>query len=201
MYVVGIVGGVASGKSVVAQAFAEQGGKVVDADEVGHQVLREPDVIEPLRKRWGDGVVDAQGQIIRREVARRVFGDDATATAEREFLNGVTHPRIRDRLRARLNELRQEDTPIAVLDAALLYETGWSQLCDGVVFVDTPHEIRLQRALARGWTAEQFRAREASQWPVEEKKSRARWIVENQGSVAEVAPQVAAICAEIAAEE
>src|SRR4051812_12885582 len=123
MYVLGIVGGVASGKSAVAQAFANRGTAVLDADQVGHEVLLDPEVVAALRQRWGDAVIGMDGQIVRGQVARRVFGDDPVAVREREFLNSVSHPRIRARLRDQLEELRTKNTSVAVIDAALLYET------------------------------------------------------------------------------
>jgi dephospho-CoA kinase len=198
MYVLGIVGGVASGKSAVARQFARLGAALVDADEVGHAVLRLPQVIEAFRQRWGESIVGPDGQVVRREVARRVFGDDEAAVAERKFLNEVTHPLIRDRLRAELNRLRATNAPVAVLDAALLYETGWGQLCDGVVFVDATREERLRRAQGRGWSAEQFAAREASQWPVDEKKERAKWVIENSGPIEALMPQAERVWSAIA---
>lgn len=197
MYVLGIVGGVASGKSAVADAFSRRGAVVLDADRVGHEVLQEPAVITAFRKRWGDSVVDADGQIIRREVARRVFGEDANAVQERAFLNNVTHPRIRSHLQGELKAAQSRGVRLAVIDAALLFETGWNQLCDGVLFVDTPRDIRRDRAMSRGWSAEQFAVREASQWPVEEKKSRATWVIANNGALAELEPQVERILGEL----
>src|SRR5438046_2933539 len=124
MYVLGIVGGVASGKSAVAAAFARRGATVLDADQVGHEVLLEPEVTAAFRQRWGDAVVGPDGQVVRREIAARVFGDDPAAIREREFLNSVSHPRIRARLRDRLEALRAGNTSTAVIDAALLFETG-----------------------------------------------------------------------------
>jgi dephospho-CoA kinase len=198
MYVLGIVGGVASGKSAVAQAFARRGAAALDADRVGHEVLLEPGVIAAFRQRWGEEVVDDNGQVVRRQVARRVFGGDAAATAERQFLDSVTHPRIRARLRGELDEWRATGTRVAVLDAALLYETSWNELCDGVLFVDAPQEVRRQRAITRGWSSEQFADREASQWPVARKRTLATWILANQGSTDEIEPQVDTIWRKIA---
>lgn len=186
----GIVGGVASGKSAVADAFAQRGAVILDADQVGHEVLREPAVIAAFRHRWGEEVVGPNGQIVRREVARRVFGDGDAAAREREFLNSTSHPRIHERLRDRVGAQRAQGTQLVVIDAALLFETGWDKLCDAVVFVDAPQEVRRQRALSRGWTAEQFAAREASQWPVEQKKSRAKWVIDNSGPLADLVAQV-----------
>jgi dephospho-CoA kinase len=200
MYVLGIVGGVASGKSAVAGAFARAGAVVLDADQIGHEVLREPAVVAAFRQRWGEDVVDGNGQIIRREVAARVFGTSDEATREREFLNSLTHPRIRQRLAQRLEELLAKQTALVVVDAALLHESGWDQLCDGILFVDAPKAVRRQRAQARGWSAEHFAAREASQWPVERKKSLATWVVDNSGQLVDVQPQVDRVMTEIAAE-
>ncbi len=196
VFILGIVGGVASGKSAVARLLAAKGAVVLDADAQGHAVLREAEVIEAFQKRWGSEVLDDAGQIVRREVARRVFGDSPEAERERDFLNRVTHPRIRARLREQLEDLQKGDVSLAVIDAALLYETGWNELCHAVAFVAAPREVRLERALARGWTAEQFAAREASQWPIAEKQSRARWVIENSGSLAELEPQIEKIMQE-----
>lgn len=199
MYVLGIVGGVGSGKSTVATAFAQRGAVVLDADQVGHQVLREPEVIAAFRQRWGASVVGSDGQIVRREVARRVFGGDEAASREREFLNSVSHGRIGERLRRRVDDLREQGTRLVAIDAALLYETGWDQLCNAVVFVDAPQEIRRQRVLSRGWTAEQFAAREASQWPVEVKKARATWVVDNSLELVDLPRQIDEVLKGIAA--
>jgi dephospho-CoA kinase len=190
MFTLGIVGGVASGKSAAAQALVRRGATLVDADQVGHEVLGDPEVIAAFRQRWGDAVVGPDGQIVRREVARRVFGDDPAAVREREFLNSISHPRIGQRLSARLDQLRSQGVALVVLDAALLFETGWDQLVDGVLFVDTPRQQRLQRALERGWTPEQFAAREASQWPVNEKRAGSTWTIDNSGSPADLEREV-----------
>lgn len=200
MFVLGIVGGVASGKSAVAQEFARLGAVILDGDQVGHEVLRDPEVIAAFREQWGDEVVGPDGQILRPAVARRVFGADEAATHQREFLNSVTHPRIHDRLHDRLNKLRAQHVEVAVIDAALLYETGWSQLCDGMVFVDVPRSLRVQRAAERGWSAEDFAAREASQWPVEEKRDRATWVIDNAGPLRQIAAQVSQVWKQIQVE-
>jgi dephospho-CoA kinase len=201
MFTLGIVGGVASGKSAAAGALVRRGAILVDADQVGHEILEDPEVMAAFRQRWGDSVVGPDGQIVRREVAKRVFGDDPMATREREFLNSVSHPRIGERLRERLDELQSQGVSLVVLDAALLFETGWDQLVDGVLFVDTPRDQRLQRALQRGWTPEQFAAREKSQWPVEQKRSRATWVIENSGSLEQLDAAVEKVWSRITAGE
>lgn len=191
MITIGLIGGVASGKSAVAQQFADWGAIILDADRVGHEVLREPDVIQQLVARWGSHVLNAAGEINRSAVARIVFA--ANGDTERQFLNSVTHPRIAARLELQLNELRQARCPAAVLDAALLLEAGWDRLCDEIVFVDVPQEQRLARARSRGWDAGELARREATQLPLEEKKRRATVCLDNSGSFHELQAAVDAL--------
>jgi dephospho-CoA kinase len=198
MYVLGIVGGVASGKSTVARAFAQRGAAILDADQVGHEVLREPEVVAAFRQRWGADVIGDDGQIVRQEVARRVFGVGESVAREREFLNSISHPRIAERLSSRIDALRRQGIRLVVIDAALLFESGWNRLCNGVVFVDAPQTDRRERALARGWTAEQFVAREASQWPVDQKRALAHWVIDNSGPLNLLSTQVDHVMAAIA---
>jgi dephospho-CoA kinase len=179
MLTLGLVGGIASGKSVVANCFRDLGAVVLDADAAGHAVLREPDVIAALKARWGERILDGAGQVSRRAVAKIVFARESAA--EREFLEKLTHPRIQMRLQQELAKAQAADpTPrVVVLDAALLFEAGWEKLCDKVLFVDAPRDVRLERAVARGWSADQFAAREAAQMPVDEKRRRSDLLIRN----------------------
>src|SRR6185295_7896767 len=179
MLILGLVGGIASGKSVVANVLRDMGAVILDADRAGHFVLRDPEVITALRKRWGDGVLDSSGQISRRAVAKIVFAQGIEA--ERKFLEQLTHPRIEALLKQELETVRNspDPPPVLVLDAALLFEAGWDKLCDKILFVDAPRDLRLERAVARGWSAEQFAAREAAQLPPEEKRSRSDIVIRN----------------------
>src|SRR5262245_30875870 len=90
MLILGLVGGIASGKSVVANCLRDMGAMVLDIDKAGHFVLRQPEVVAELRKRWGDGILDSSGHVSRREVAKIVFGQGKEA--ERKFLEELTHP-------------------------------------------------------------------------------------------------------------
>ncbi len=179
MLILGLVGGIASGKSVVANVLRDMGALVLDADQAGHFVLREPEVIAELRKRWGDGILEPSGQISRRAVAKIVFAQGNQA--ERKFLEQLTHPRIEALLTQELDAVRKspEPPPVLVIDAALLFEAGWDKLCDKILFVDAPRDIRLERAVSRGWSTEQFAAREAAQLPPEEKRARSHIVIRN----------------------
>lgn len=189
--IVGLVGGVASGKSLVAQRLAEHGARVLDVDRLGHEVLTEPEVIACLTARWGGQILTDGGAIDRARVARRVFAPAPDGPPELEFLEQTTHPRIGARIDAQIATWLREssDAPI-VLDAALLLKAGWDRRCDQVIYVDSPVERRRDRAVARGWSEREFASREAAQGPMEEKRRRATWVVDNSGTATELAEQV-----------
>jgi dephospho-CoA kinase len=183
MKTIGLVGGIASGKSLVGQMLVDRGAALLDADRAGHVVLAEDEAVRAaIRDRWGDGVFHADGRVDRRAVAERVFGDSATASGNRVFLEGLLHPKIRERLEAEGERYRSEGRAAVVLDAALLFEAGWESSCDLVVFVDAPRDLRLKRAALRGWSEAEFAAREAAQWPVEQKRQAADVVIPNAES-------------------
>jgi dephospho-CoA kinase len=191
MIIIGLVGGVASGKSAVAAALAQRGAVVFDADKVGHQVLQEPKIRDQLVNRWGRDILDQGGQIARPAVAARVFGGSEAAAAQRRWLEELVHPRIRERIVAEIARLPDQSVPAVVIDAALLFESGWNDACQIVVFVDAPREARLKRALTRGWTPEEFSRREAAQMPIEEKRQLSSHVIDNSGSLADLHANVA----------
>ena len=194
MQTLGLIGGIGSGKSLVASLFAQLGAGVIGADAIGHRVLGLPAVKETLRQRWGNGVFQPNDEIDRKAVAALVFVPTESGRRELEFLTALTHPLIHNAIE---EELKLAETPLAVLDAALLLETDWKTNVDRVVFVDAPRNIRLQRVLNRGWTESQFDAREAAQLSVELKKAKADWIIDNSGSIEETFDQVKTIAAPI----
>ncbi len=190
MRIIGITGGVASGKSMVAQQFSRLGGGVLDADRAGHEVLRLPPVETAARQRWGETVFGADGRIDRARLARVVFAQAPEAERERKYLEQLTHPEIARLLRQQAEGMAAAGTPVAVLDASLLLEVGWDDLCEKTVFVEAPREVRLERALARGWTKEDFEAREAAQESLQRKRERADAIIDNSGSLQRTQAQV-----------
>jgi dephospho-CoA kinase len=184
---IGLVGGVASGKSLVANMLVELGAGLLDADRAGHDVLAEDRAVhEALRQRWGSTIFTADGRVDRSALAQRVFGAASGAEEERRFLEGLLHPRIRERLEEQQKQLAAEGKRAAVLDAPLLLEAGWDPACDLVLMVDTPRESRLHRALRRGWTEAEFARREAAQWPVDQKSRASDAVIPNGGSVDEL---------------
>jgi len=190
MRIIGLLGGVASGKTVVAQELARLGAGILDADQAGHQVLRMPHIQEAIRARWGQEVFGPDGQVDRARLAQRVFGPSPQAEEDRLFLQAITHPEIGQLLRQQAQLWAEQGCPAAVLDAPLLLEVGWDRWCDKLVFVDAPWEVRQARALARGWSADQLAAREAAQWPLDKKRLRADIIIDNSGSLEHTRRQV-----------
>jgi len=197
MLTIGVVGGIASGKTQVAKFFEEFGCRRLDADVMGHAVLAEPEVKAKLRARWGTTVFASDGEVDRQAVARLVFGDSAESVSELRFLESVTHPRIKARLFEMMDQARKQKVAGVVLDAALLMKAGWDELCDHVVFVDVPRDQRLSRALSRGWTETQFDARENSQIDICLKRERASSTIDNSGSLIETFQKVQKLWTEI----
>ena len=191
MHIVGIIGGIASGKTSVAREFEKLGASVIDADAIGREVLTHPEVIDALTERWGSNILSANGNIDRSAVARIVFAPDDSGPIELKFLEALTHPLIGNRIESEIQRLRDEvKPPFVVLDAAVLLKTKWDQHCDEILFVEVPLEIRLQRAIDRGWSAEQFTAREEAQTPVAEKRRRADQVIDNSGDLTTLAEQI-----------
>ncbi len=186
--VIGLIGGIGSGKSAVAAILTARGGVVIDADGVGHGLLTDPEVRDQIVARLGDSVLDrkvrpgAPGpRIDGAALGAIVFGDPA----KRRELEAIVHPRMRDRFRKEIDRLtRLGEARVIVLDAAILLEAGWDDLCDRVVFVDAPRSLRQERvAEQRGWSALALESREAAQWPCDVKRSRADIVLVNDSGM------------------
>jgi dephospho-CoA kinase len=181
MQVLGILGGVASGKSLVARQLAQFGAGVLDADRAGHEVLAMPATEAAAGERWGQEIFAADGRIDRARLAAIVFAAGPQGAGERKYLEQLTHPQIERRLARQAEELAALGCRVAVLDAPLLLEAGWDRLCDRLVFVDAPRATRLARARTRGWDEEDFAARESAQESLDLKRKRADVVLDNSG--------------------
>jgi len=186
--VIGLTGAIGGGKSQVAGLLGQKGAVVIDADRVGHEVLEHPEVRRQVIERFGAGVVEhgpdaaaTPGSINRRALGSIVFA----ARPALDDLEAIVHPRMRQQFEAIIDrESVGGRAPMVVLDAAVLLEAGWDNLCDLLVFVDASQPVRLQRvAGGRGWTAEGLQAREAAQWPREHKLSRVDIVIHNDSSL------------------
>jgi dephospho-CoA kinase len=167
--------------------LVELGAVHLDADRTGHAVLAEDDnVRRALLDRWGNAILGTDGRVDRRAVAKQVFAKSATGAANRKFLEDLLHPRIRERLNIERDQAVATGKPAIVVDAPLLLEADWGSLCDIVLMIDSPRELRLKRASARGWTETDFDDREAAQWPAEEKRRHADIVIPNYGTADEL---------------
>lgn len=192
--VIGIIGGVASGKSLVAKLLAERGAHVLSADEAGHAVLREPEVEQIALDRWGPSIFGPEGHIDRRKLAKLVFAGSPQAAGELAYLEQVTHPRIGARLLTELQSwLNDSNTPAVVLDAAVMFKAGWNKFCNHIVYVEAPRELRVWRARQRGWSQDDFERREAAQESLQEKKQCADLVIDNAGTPAATRAQLDAL--------
>jgi dephospho-CoA kinase len=186
--VVGLLGGMGSGKSLIARLFEERGAFVVSGDALGHEALRQANVKDRLVERWGSAILDERGEIDRRRVAAIVFAD----ADQRRALEAVVFPWIVARMEEQVAQARsQPQVKLVLVDAAIMLEAGWYKICDHLVFVHVPREVRLQRlAQQRGWSPKEVEAREAAQMPLTEKLSRAGFVLENTGTPEDAARQV-----------
>ncbi len=195
--VVGIVGGVGAGKSTVVRNVTDLQLFVVDADRIGHDLLQTNLIRNRLREAFGDEIFNEAGQVERKQLAEKVFGDSDEQTQNRHRLNEIFHPAIRTEIQHLISQARQ-DADAIILDAALLLEAGWADECDAVVFIDTPLKKRQQRvADNRGWSAEELQRREASQWSLLNKRKAAEFIVDNSGSPETASQQMTQIIEQV----
>ena len=179
MLVIGIAGGVASGKSLVTRCFQHFGATVLDGDKVGHEVLQQAVLIQQIVDHFGDGIL-CDGQVDRSRLAHIVFAKAPDGPAALKKLEAITHPVIGEEIMRKLDLARQDSKCQAcVLDAPVMFKAGWDKLCNKLVFVDAPLEIRINRASERGWDNNELAKREANQVSIETKRKRATDIIDN----------------------
>jgi dephospho-CoA kinase len=196
--VIGLTGGVASGKSSAAAILAGLGAAVLDADAIARALLDEPEVRAKLLQRFGASIAaagDPAGAIDRAALARRTFGHPE----ELAYLEGLVHPRVRDELARQLARLlAKQDLPAVVLDVPLLHEASPKgeasplvEQCDLVVHVESPPAERRRRVVElRGWDGDEVARRETHQLPVDEKRRRADFVLLNDGTLARLRERV-----------
>jgi dephospho-CoA kinase len=184
---VGLTGGIASGKSSVSAMLAEQGAEIVDADLIARQVVMPGErAWQKILDHFGRGVLTEDGQVDRKKLADLVFADQAKLT----LLNEITHPDIFARVAERLEHNRDREV-VVVLDAALLIETGLADRVDVVVVVDAgDEEAQVRRLTAKGVDERDARARMAAQLPAEARLARADLVIRNVGTFEELTAQV-----------
>jgi dephospho-CoA kinase len=181
MIVIGLTGGIASGKSTVAQMLSELGAVVIDADKVGHEAFR------PNTEAWsrvvaafGEGILDSNNEIDRSKLAQIVFHDPKAL----KKLNRLMHPLMHEIVRQRIEQLRNRGVKVVVLEATLLIEAKWTDLVDQVWVTIAPEPVVINRLVTqKGFTEEQARARLRSQTPISARTKQADVVIENNSDL------------------
>ena len=196
MFLIGLTGGIGSGKSTVASRLKTLGARIIDADKIAREIVEpgEPALAE-LAEAF-DGVLNADGTLNRAELARQAFA----APEATEKLNSITHPRIRERTLERFAQARTDGVPVLVYDMPLLIENGEYKKMDHVLVVDAEDEIRIDRLVnSRGLDEEDARRRIAAQISREERLAAADSVVDNSGTRDQLLQQVDAFWEQVVA--
>ena len=197
MVVVGLTGGICSGKSTVAAMFRRLGATVIDADQVAHELVG-PDrpLCEAVVSAFGREVVGADGRIDRRRLGAIVFADPKA----RRHLEEILHPAIILECERRIRQAGVSGAAVCLLDAALLIESGWHARFDAVILVEASEAVRLDRLIeARGLSRDEAMLRIRSQMPQQEKRRHAHYVIENEGPLEETERQVKAVWEQLCA--
>ncbi len=175
--IIGITGGISSGKSTVARMLASLGAELIDADEMCHKLLLKKELKDKIIERFGNTIQDSYGKIDRSILAKIVFQDNASLDA----LCSILHPIVIEQIKSKIDETREKGRRNAiVIDAALLEESVLSLMCDFIVFVNTSKDRRLKRSqISRHWAEGELEKRERFQMALEDKKKKAEYIIDN----------------------
>jgi dephospho-CoA kinase len=188
--VIGILGGIASGKSTIAAEFAKLGCKVIDADRIAHELIDEPSVREKVTGFFGQAVLDSSGKIDRMKLAEAAFADVQML----ESLNSIIHPLVLQRTQELIEKFEsQNQVKAIVLDMPLLVEVGWHKRCDKLIFVNCEKKLRLERAKKMGFDKNQVKIRENFQISLDNKASLADNTIENNSDFSAIVRQVTEI--------
>lgn len=187
--VIGLIGGMGSGKSRVAAELERHGGCIISGDQLGHEALGRPEIRDQVVRLWGAEILAEDGAVNRRRLATKVFNHPA----ELRKLEGLVFPGIERRVREEIARAAADpQVSFVVMDAAVMLEAGWNNVCDWIVYVHAPRAVRLKRlAEQRGWEEKEVEARERAQMSLSEKVSRADFVVDNSASTEQLARQVA----------
>ncbi len=181
MKVIALTGGIGTGKSTVSNLFKEKGVTVIDLDQLVRD-LQKPgkDVYNRIVEAFGEEILDANGEIDRRKLGSIVFLDPE----KRETLNKIVHPKVLSELKDRLFKLEKKGEKLIVVEIPLLYELGLQKLFDAVILVYAPEDLQIKRVMARDSLSKQEAInRINSQIPIEEKRKKAEYVIDNSGSL------------------
>ena len=188
MKIVGLTGGISSGKSTVSSYFRQLKIPVIDADEVARKVV-EPNSqgVKEIRKAFGNDVFEEDGSLNRQKLGELVFSD----VENRQKLDELLQPLIKIMILEEIEEYRQKGEKMIVLDLPLLFEKQYEELCEEIIVVYVPRELQLERLMKRNqYTKQEALSRIDSQLSIEEKRKRATVLFDNQGTIQQLYHQV-----------
>lgn len=183
--IIGLTGGIASGKSTVSNFFKELGVEIVDADLVAKEISEKKESVERIKNIFGNDIVDAEGKVIRERLRERVFRDRALL----EKLNGIIHPQVIEYFQRK--KIENSDNEIMIFDIPLLYETNMDKLCDKVIVVGLEKEKQIERVILRDGSSRELAQKIISnQMSLEDKMRRADIVIMNSGSLEDLKEKV-----------
>ena len=192
--IIGILGGICSGKSTVAREFAKLGCKVIDADKIAHELLDRKAIKEKITKLFGKGILDSEGNIEHKKLAGVVFKDSGKLA----LLNEIIHPLVLKRVEELIDKYNgQNQVKAIVLDMPLLAEIGWTERCDKLIFVNCRQKIRAERTKKLDFDKNQLKIRENFQISLDKKLKLTDNTIENNSGISALVRQVADIFSEI----
>lgn len=188
MKIIGLTGGIASGKSTVSRLFNEHGIPVLDADLIAREVVEVGSVgLQQIKEQFGEQVLHANGELNRQVLGQMIFQQPQL----RQQLNEILQPLIRQQFHLRIQEFDQQNEPLIVLDVPLLFEMKYEEFCDEIIVVYVSSDTQLRRLMQRNqFTKEEAKERIASQLSLDEKKLRADIVFDNNGDFGELEKQV-----------
>lgn len=183
--IIGLTGGIASGKSTVSNFFKELGVEIVDADLVAKEISEKKESVERIKDIFGNDIIDAEGKVIRERLRERVFRDRALL----EKLNGIIHPQVIEYFQRK--KIENSDSEIMIFDIPLLYETNMDKLCDNVIVVGLDKEKQIERVILRDGSSRELAQKIISnQMSLEDKMRRADIVIMNDGSLEDLKEKV-----------
>lgn len=197
MIKIGLTGNFGMGKSTVAELFKKLGAYVINADKIVENLLEEPDIIEEIKKLFGDEVI-TNGKLNKKYISSIVFENPLM----RIYLENILHPRVFEKVEEIIKNIPQRGEPIiVVVEAPIIFERGYQNKFDLIITVFTSEEIALERLEKKGISKEEAFRRLKCQFPIEMKKSKSDYIIDNSGTLEETAQQVEAIFQKLIAME
>ena len=195
-----LIGGIGSGKSTVSKLFQELGMRSLDLDDVGHEILHDPDVKADLAATFGEDILGDDGEVKRRVLAGRAFANPADTIR----LNSITHPRVLARALEYLAEFEEEGTELAMVEISAYDGPAGTfapidRISEGVIAVTCPTRLRLERAAAKGYDVEDVKNRIARQVKDEQRALWAKHVISNKGTFEELDEHVKQVWAQISA--